>query len=283
MSQAITLSGKTCLVTGANSGIGFVISRELARLGGHVVMVCRDSSKGIEALDEIKQATNSQSVELMIADLASLNSVRKLVQDFKLTNDRLHILVNNAGLILGKRITTVDGLESTFQINYLSHFLLTNLLLDVIRASAPSRIVNVTSTAHFGGKIDFGDLQEENGYGAMKSYSQSKLAQVLFTHELSEKLKGTGVTVNCVHPGVVRTRWGTEGGTLGIGIRLARPFMITAEKGAETPIYVATSPELEGISGKYFAKKRIEESSRESSNSEEAKKLWEISLKLSDL
>lgn len=246
-------------------------------------MVCRDTSKGKEALDEIKQATNGQSVELMIANLASLDSVRKLVEDFRLTNDRLHILVNNAGLILGKRIMTADGLESTFQVNYLSHFLLTNLLLDLIRASAPSRIVNVTSTAHFGGKIDFGDLQEENGYGAMKSYSQSKLAQVLFTHELSEKLKGTGVTVNCVHPGVVRTRWGDEGGTLGIGIRLARPFMINAEKGAETPIYVATSPDLEGISGKYFAKKRIEESSKESNCTEEAGKLWDISMKLSGL
>ena len=283
MSQAITLNGKTCLVTGANSGIGFVIARELARLGGRVIVVCRDSAKGKDAVDQIKNVTKNQTVELMIADLASLSSVRKLVDDIKMTNERLHILVNNAGLILGKRTVTADGLESTFQVNYLSHFLLTNLLLDVIKASAPSRIVNVTSSAHFGGRIDFEDLQEKNGYGAMKSYCQSKLAQVLFTHELSEKLKGTGVTVNCVHPGAVRTRWGDEAGTLGIGIRMARPFMMSPEKGAETPIYVATSQELEGVSGKYFSKKKIEESSKESNNEEEARKLWDVSLKLSGL
>lgn len=283
MSQAITLDGKTCLVTGANSGIGFVIARELARLGGSVILVCRDNTKGKDALDQIRNETKNQSVELMIADLASLSSVRKLVEDYKMTHEKLHILVNNAGLILGKRIVTIDGLESTFQINYLSHFLLTNLLLDLMKASAPSRIVNITSTAHFRGRIDFDDLQEENGYSAMKSYAQSKLAQVLFTHELSEKLKGTGVTANCVHPGAVRTRWGDEAGPLGIGIKLVRPFMISPEKGADTPIYVATTPALDEVSGKYFAKRKIEESSKESNSEEEARKLWDVSLKLSGL
>lgn len=283
MNQLAVLTGRTIIVTGANSGIGFVIARELADMGGNVVMICRDSSKGKVALEQIKKATSNQSIELMIADLASLDSVRKLATDFKLNHEKLHILVNNAGLILGKRNATVDGLESTFQINYLSHFLLTNLLLDVLKASAPSRVVNVTSVAHFRGKIDFLDLQEVNGYGAMKSYCQSKLAQVLFTHELSERLKGTGVTVNCVHPGAVRTRWGDEAGVLGIGIRLARPFMIGPDKGAETPVYVATSQELEGVSGKYFVRKEIQDSSKESNSMEEARKLWDVSLKLSGL
>ncbi len=277
------LDGKVSLVTGANSGIGYVIARELAGMGSEVVLVCRNQSKGEMASDEIKKATGNQSVELMIADLASLDSVRKLAQDFKQKHQKLHLLVNNAGLIIGRRVPTQDGLESTFQVNYLSHFLLTHLLLDALKASAPSRIVNVTSDAHFDGHMNFEDLQEENGYGAMKSYCQSKLAQVLFTYELAERLKETGVTVNCVHPGAVRTNWGDEAGALGVGIRIARPFMLSPEKGAETPVFVATSADLEGLSGKYFSKKKDTKSSKESYDEGERKKLWEVSVKLSGL
>lgn len=283
LTQAFTITEKTCLVTGANSGIGFVIARELAMMGGRIVLVCRDGSKGKTALDRIRLETDSQSVELMIANLASLNSVRKLVTDFKLAHKNLHVLVNNAGLILGKRKVTLDGLEETFQVNYLSHFLLTYLMLDVLKASSPSRIVNISSSAHYNGRMNFEDLQQEKGYGAMKAYCQSKLAQVLFTRELSERLKESGVCVNSVHPGAVRTKWGDEAGALGIGIRLARPFMASAEKGAQTPIYVATSPELEGVSGKYFSNKKIKEPSSESKSDEEAKKLWEISSSLSHI
>jgi retinol dehydrogenase 14 len=271
------------MITGANSGIGFIAAREIARMGASVILVCRDTEKGKIALEEIKKETGNQSIELMIADFSSLDSVRKLAQDFKKTHQNLHVLINNAGLIMGKRVVTSDGMETTFEVNYLSHFLLTNSLLDVLKNSAPSRIVNTTSDAHFSGKMDFDDLQEERSYGAMKSYCQSKLAQVLFTHELAEKLKGTGVTSNCVHPGAVRTRWGDEAGALGIGIRLARPFMLSPEKGAETLIFVATSNEIEGVTGKYFTKKRVKDSSKESYSDEEAEKLWEISLKLSKL
>lgn len=279
-----TVEGRTCIVTGANSGIGFVVARELAKMKGAVTLVCRDNEKGKAALNEIRRAAaGNRAVELMIADLASLESVRKLARDFKQGHDKLHLLVNNVGLILGKRVLTVDGLETTFQVNYLSHFLLTYLLLDLLKASAPSRIVNVTSDAHYNGKMDFDDLQEEKSYGVMKSYCQSKLAQVLFTHELSERLKGTGVTVNCVHPGAVRTRWGDEAGSLGIGIRIARPFLLSPDKGAETPLYAATSPDLERVSGKFLAKKAIKESSKESYSNEEAKKLWDVSLKLAGL
>src|SRR5579875_2392703 len=230
------MSGKLCMVTGANSGIGKETSRALARMGASVVMVCRNKSKGEDALQEIsRDRANIGSLELMIADFASLDSVRKLAQEYKEKHDRLHVLVNNAGLILGHRVVTVDGMEETFEVNYLSHFLLTLLLLDTLKASAPSRIVNVTSAAHYTGHIDFDDLQEERKYGAMRSYCQYKLAQVLFTHELANRLKDSGVTVNAVHPGSVRTSWGDQGGLLSIGIRIARPFLISAQKGAETP------------------------------------------------
>jgi NAD(P)-dependent dehydrogenase (short-subunit alcohol dehydrogenase family) len=275
------MKGKMCMVTGANSGIGFVVSKELARMRVSVVMVCRNQSKGDIARNEIVKESGNQSVELMIADLASLESVRSLAQAYKKQHDKLQVLVNNAGLILGKRTVTADGLETTFVVNYLSHFLLTNLLLDTLKASAPSRIVNVTSDAHYDGHMVFDDLQGEKRYGAMRSYSQSKLAQVLFTYELAERIKGTGVTVNCVHPGAVRTHWGDTAGALGIGIRIARPFMIGPDKGAETPLYVATSPEVEGVTGKFFSSKKEKESSQESYNKEVSKKLWEMSMKLS--
>jgi NAD(P)-dependent dehydrogenase (short-subunit alcohol dehydrogenase family) len=277
------MKDKTCMVTGANSGIGFEISKELLRKGSNVAMVCRNRDKGSVARSQIAKETGNESVELIIADLASLESVKTLAQTFAKSHAKLHVLVNNAGLILGKRTQTVDGLEETFEVNYLSHFLLTNLLLDTMKSSAPSRIVNVTSDAHYDGHIDFDDLQEEKRYGAMRSYCQSKLAQVLFTHELAERLKGTDVTVNCVHPGAVRTHWGDEAGALGVGIRIARPFMISPEKGAETPLYVAISPDVEGVSGKFFSSKKEKESSQESYNKEVAAKLWDVSMKLAGL
>jgi retinol dehydrogenase 14 len=275
-----SLSGKTCLITGANSGIGKETALALAGMGATVVMVCRDSEKGEEARKEIVEQSGSKAVELIICDLSSLDSVRELARKYLQSHNRLHILVNNAGVIIGKRIVTVDDLETTFEVNYLSHFLLTMLLLDILKSSAPSRIINVTSSAHYNGKMDFDDLQEEKNYGAMKSYCQSKLAQVLFTHELAKKLEGTGVTVNAVHPGAVRTRWGDEAGVLSIGIKIGRPFMLSPKKGAETPIYVASSSAVEGITGKYWEKKKEKMSSRESYDENEARLLWVMSAKL---
>lgn len=243
-------------------------------------MVCRNETKGDTARKEIESATGSKSVELMIGDLSSLESVQTVAMNYKEKNDKLHILVNNAGLILGKRTLTLDGLETTFVVDYLSHSLLTNLLLEELKPSAPSRIVNVTSDAHYNGHINFEDLQEEKKYSAMKSYCQSKLAQLLFTYELSERLKGTGVSVNCVHPGAVRTHWGDEAGALGIGIRIARPFLSSPERGAETPVYVASSPELEGVTGKFFSNKKEKRSSDESYDRNISSRLWEVSAKL---
>ena len=271
------------MVTGANSGIGKYVALGIARTGGTVVMVCRDHSKGETAKEEVIRGTGNKKVELMIADLASLESVRKLAREYLSTHNKLNVLVNNAGVIIGKRHVTSEGLEETFVTNYLSHFLLTNLLLDTLKRSAPSRIVNVTSSAHNDGHMNFADLQGERRYGAMNSYSQTKLAQVLFTYELARRLCGTGVTANAVHPGTVKTHWGDEAGILGIGIRMARPFMVAPEKGAETPLYVATSEHLEGITGRYFVSKKEKKSSEESNRNDVAAKLWDVSMKLCGL
>ena len=277
------MNGKNCMVTGANSGIGKVVAKELSRMGGRVTLVCRNQVKGEIARNEIENATGNKSVELILSDLSDLESVQALAKNYKGAHTKLNVLVNNAGLIMGKRTATVDGLETTFVVNYLSHFLLTSLLLDLLRNSAPSRVVNVTSDAHFRGHMSFEDLQEVRNYGVMRAYCQSKLAQVLFTYELAERLKGSGVTVNCVHPGAVRTRWGDEAGALGIGIRVARPFMLSPERGAETPIYLASSPDVEGVTGKFFSKKKERQSSSESYDQTEWKKLWEVSMKLAGL
>jgi NAD(P)-dependent dehydrogenase (short-subunit alcohol dehydrogenase family) len=280
------ISGKTCIITGGNSGIGKAAATALARMGALVIIVSRDQAKGEAARMEIVRTSGAknEAVSLMVADLASLGSVRKLAADFLQTKRPLHVLVNNAGLILGKRTVTVDGLETTFEVNYLSHFLLTSLLLGTLKTDAPSRIINVSSDAHTGGHIDFDDLQEEKGYGVGKSYSQSKLAQILFTHELAERLQGTGVTVNAVHPGVVATNWGTRSaGPFGIGVRLAHPFMMSPEKGADTVVYLASSPDVAGVTGKYFTKRKVVESSKESMDEQAAKRLWDVSLKLAGL
>jgi NAD(P)-dependent dehydrogenase (short-subunit alcohol dehydrogenase family) len=274
------------MITGANSGIGKAAATGLAKMGARIVMVCRDPARGEEARSEIVRtsAAKNEDVVLMTADLASLDSVRKLAADFLQTKQPLHVLINNAGLILGKRTVTKDGLETTFEVNYLSHFLLTDLLLETMKASAPSRIINVSSDAHTGGHIDFEDLQEEKNYSALRSYSQSKLAQVLFTYELARRLQGTGVTANCVHPGAVATNWGTRSaGLLGIGVRLAHPFMIGPEKGADTVVYLASSPDVANVAGKYFTKRKAIPSLKESMDEAAAKRLWEVSVRLANL
>jgi NAD(P)-dependent dehydrogenase (short-subunit alcohol dehydrogenase family) len=284
--ESTWITGKTCMITGANSGIGKAAASGLAKMGAKIAMVCRDAGRGEEARTDILRASGARSedVSLMIADLASSESVRRLASEFLQTNQPLHVLMNNAGLILGKRTVTKDGLETTFEVNYLSHFLLTCLLLRTMKANAPSRIINVSSDAHTGGHIDFDDLQEEKSYSGLRSYSQSKLAQVLFTFELARKLQVTGVTVNAVHPGVVATNWGTQSaGLLSIGIRLAHPFMIGAEKGSDTLVYLASSPEVVDVTGKYFTKRKAVPSSKESMDESTAKRLWDVSLKLAKM
>ena len=272
------------MVTGGNSGVGKETAVGLASLGGNVVIVCRNKNKGEAAWAEVKAKSGNENIHLMLADLSSLKSVRDLADAFKSKYDKLNVLVNNAGEILSRRHVTVDGLERTFSSNHLGHFLLTNLLLDVIRDSAPARILNITSEAHRGAKIHFDDLQGEKNYSAFRAYGQAKLANVLFTYELAKKLEGTGVIANCLHPGVVRTGFGhDDSGLMSLVIWIASPFFMSAEKAARAVTKLATSHELESISGKYFSKVKEARSSEESYDEETARHLWRVSEELTKL
>jgi retinol dehydrogenase 14 len=278
---------KICLITGATSGIGKATAMGLATLGASVVMVGRDHGRGEAALAEIKEDSGNASVDLMLADLSSQQEIRRLAHEIKEAYPRLDVLINNAGLFRSQRITTVDGLETTFAVNHLAYFLLTKVLLDVLKSSAPSRIVNVSSGEQRNGTIDFDDLQGEKGYKGPKAYSQSKLATVLFTYELARRLEGTGITANCLHPGgriPVRTNFGSGvSGVFGSMVRALRPFMTSPEKGAETSIYLASSPEVEDLSGRYFVKKAEARSSHVSYDESTARRLWEVSAELTNL
>lgn len=279
-----TMSGKIVLVTGANAGIGKATALGLAKLGATVVMVCRDRNKGEAAQTEIKAVSGNQSVDLLIADLSSQQSIRQFAQEFKDKYQRLDVLVNNAGGIFGERKLTVDGLEYTFALNHLAYFLLTNLLLDILQKSAPARIVNLSSGAQQMGTINFDDLQGEKKYGSQAAYSQSKLANVLFTYELARRLQGTGVTVNCVQPGIVKTNFGATGSwVIKLVIRLTTPFMKTPEQGADTVLYLATSPEVEGVTGKYFDNRKARTTAKISYDETVARRLWDVSAQLTKL
>ncbi|HKP13134.1 MAG TPA: SDR family oxidoreductase [Blastocatellia bacterium] len=281
MSDDTNMSGKVCVVTGANSGIGKVTALELARRGARVVMVCRDRARGEAALTEIKQATGNDQLELMLCDLSSQADIRRFADEFKATHDRLDVLVNNAGVYLRKRETTVAGIETTFAVNHLAYFLLTDLLLDLLKRSAPSRIVNVSSGAHTSGHINFDDLQGERAYGGVKAYCHSKLANILFTRELARRLAGTNVTANCLHPGAVAT---------GIFRALPKPLeaiikllTMSPEKGAQTSVYLATSPAVEGVTGKYFVRCKEAQPSAEARDDAVAERLWAESVRLTSL
>ncbi len=274
-----TLSGRVCIVTGANSGIGRATALGLAKLGARVVMVCRDRNKGEAAQAEIKAHSGNSPVDLLIADLSSQRAIRQLAQDLKANYRQLHVLVNNAGLYLNRRTLTVDGLETTFAVNHLASFLLTNLLLEALKASAPARVVNIASSAHTS-TLDFDNLQGEKRYNGMQAYSASKLCNILFTYELARRLQGTGVTANCLHPGVVRTGLQRD---LPAPFRIMRQFFATPEKGAETSIYLASSPEVERVNGKYFADKKEAMPSNVPADEAIAQRLWQVSAELTKL
>jgi NAD(P)-dependent dehydrogenase (short-subunit alcohol dehydrogenase family) len=277
----VNMKGKVCLVTGSSSGIGKVTARELARMGATVVMLCRNRAKGEATRAEIKAATGNEQVDLIVADLSSLAEVRRAAQEFKQEYTQLHVLINNAGGANSTRTVTVDGFETTFAANYLAPFLLTEELLDLLKASAPARVVNVSSMAHTRGKIDFDDLQGEKKYSTWKAYGQAKLALILFTYELARRLAGTGVTVNALHPGVIASNFDQGLGPLTRwGWKIASPFFSNVEQGAQTTLYLATSPEVEGVTGKYFANRKEVRSSRLSYNEAVRQRLWQISQEL---
>jgi retinol dehydrogenase-14 len=279
---APAMAGRTCLVTGATSGIGKAAASALARLGAELVLVARDPARGQATADELRVATGNARVELLLADLASQASIRQAAEEIERTHDRLHVLVNNAGGYWATRHVTVDGLELTFALNHLAYFLLTNLLLDRLRASAPARIVNVTSSAQAFGDLRLDDLQFQRRYRGQAAYNQSKLANVLFTYELARRLDGTGVTVTCAAPGVTRTNFGRDdsGPVMRLLTPLARPFMRSPEQGADTPVWLASSPEVEGVTGRYYGSRRARRSSRRSYDTELARRLWQISEEL---
>src|SRR5499426_848286 len=272
------MNEKICLVTGANSGIGKVTARALAAGGATLIMVCRNRDKGEAARDEIVRETRNKNVDLMIADFSDPSQIRRLAAEVKAKYPRLHALVNNAGAYNDKKRLTTGGYETTFAVNHLGYFLLTVELLDLLKSSAPARVVNVSSEAHRSARISLDDLNLENGYGGWKAYGQSKLANVLFTYELARMLKGTGVTANCMHPGVVGTGFFNKIGSLaGKFLRLFAPFMRTPEKGADTVIWLASSPEVEGITGKYFVDRKEQATNPESYDTATAARLWEVS------
>ncbi|MDD9993932.1 MAG: SDR family oxidoreductase [Rhodospirillales bacterium] len=266
------MHGKVCIVTGANSGIGRVAAIDLAGRGATVVLICRNHASGSAVVEEI--ARRGGDAALLIADLASQRQVREVAAAFLKRFDRLDVLINNAGVAgWGTRFETEDGLETTFAVNHLAPFLLTNLLLDTLKASAPSRVVTVSSAAHRNVTLNMDDLQGERRYSGFGAYSRSKLANILFTHELSRRLEGTGVTANCLHPGVVATgifrnipRW--------MRFILTSPLVLSPERGAETMIYLATASELAEVSGLYFVRRKPVRSSRASRDAETARRLW---------
>jgi retinol dehydrogenase 14 len=244
-------------------------------------MACRDANRGEAARLEIVRESGNSNVALMIVDLASESSIRRFAEEFQREYPRLDALINNAGVYTSRREVTVDGLERQFEVNYLSGFLVTHLLLDLLKESAPSRIVNVSSTAHGGGTIRFDDLQGGRRYRGFRAYSQSKLAQILFTRELARRLEGTGVTVNACHPGVIRTNLGMGGTSL--PVRFIKMFLASPEKGAETPIHLAVSPDVEGMTGEYFVRKHARLPSSRAQDSAVARRLFDVSLELAHL
>src|SRR5436305_4033676 len=276
-----SMQGKICMVTGANSGIGKATALALAQMGATVVMVCRDRARGEEARSEITTKSRNNAVDLLLADLSSQESIRQLVEHFKQRYTQLHVLINNAGASFPGRRETVDGLEMTFAVNYLAPFLLTNLLLDMLTASAPARIVNVSSNSHAAGYIQIDDLQSEH-YRSMRVYGQSKLALVLFTYELARRLQGSGVTANCLHPGFVATHFGQRdaGTAFRLLVKVIGSFGTSPEEGAKTSIYLASSPKVEGVTGNYFVKSIPKRSASISYDESLQRQLWEQSAKL---
>jgi NAD(P)-dependent dehydrogenase (short-subunit alcohol dehydrogenase family) len=272
------MKDKVCLITGASTGIGYVTALELAKMGASVVMANRDPERGERARAEITAKSGNPNVELLLCDLSSQKRIRALAEEFKRRHNRLHILINNAAIVPAKRTLTEDGIEKQFAVNHLAYFLLTGLLLDTLKASAPARVVSVSSGMHHRAKLDFDNLQAEKSYKAMKRYAETKLMNICFALELARRLEGTGVTSNALAPGFTATDIGREYSpvTRYITRLMAQP----KEKGAETVVYLASSPEVEGINGRYFAKKVEAKVSPIASDPSNARRLWSISEKL---
>ena len=276
------MEGKSVIVTGSNSGIGKETVKALAGMGATVVMAVRNRERGEMARAEIAEETGNESVSAMICDVASRDSIKRFSKEFRLRHDRLDVLINNAGAVFAKRQLSADGIESSMAVNYLGSFLLTRELLPLLKASVPSRIVNVSSGLSGTAEIDFDDLQREKGYKGMQAYAGSKLMLTTYTLELARRLEGTGVTVNVVEPGFVATNLGRNSGSLlnSVMFTLVRPMQTSPEKAAENSVYAATSAELEGVTGMVFAKKQEKETPPITHDGDARKRLWDATERL---
>lgn len=281
------MQNKVCIITGATSGIGKATALGLAKMGANVAIIGHDKEQGENAQNEIKSKTGNPNVDLLLDDLSSQAEIRKLAEDIQARYTTVHVLINNAGIAPIKRSVTVDGIERVFAVNYLAPFLLTNLLLERLKASAPARVVNVAGDFHRKATIQFDDLMSEKDYNGIRANNQAKLALILFTYELARRLDGTRVTANCLHPGAVATDGPLKDPDLPAFSRamykMVRLFFASPERGAETSIYLSTSSEVEKVSGKYFIKKTPVDSSPESYDEEIARRLWKVSEELTSL
>ncbi len=278
------MHGKVCVLTGGTSGIGRETAVALAALGARLALVCRDRRRGDDTVAEIAARTGNRNVAIHLADLSAQRDVRRVAAELLARYPEVHVLVNNAGVVNLRHSLTGDGIETVFATNHLAYFLLTLLLLERLRASAPARIVNVASEAHRFGRIDFDDLSNAQRYRAMRVYGQSKLANILFTYELARRLAGSGVTVNCLHPGAVGTRLGHNNGAVARVLASAlRPFFRSPAQGADTSIWLASSPAVEGVTGHYFVRRKPKRSSPASYDEATARRLWDVSLRLTGL
>jgi Dehydrogenases with different specificities (related to short-chain alcohol dehydrogenases) len=287
------MEGRVCVVTGANSGIGKATAKGLVRLGGHVVMVCRSPERGHDAQAEIQAVaqkshpSHEDAVDLYVADLAVQDEVYRLGETLRAEYDRLDVLINNAGVFLAEREETPDDLETTFAVNHLAPFLLTHLVLPLLKETAgrfgEARVITVSSEAHRGTSLDFDDLNAEDSYGMIQAYGQSKLANILFTHELARRLRDTGVTANCVHPGVVATNLWSEANWLSHLSRLFTWLYKSPEEGAESVLHLAASREVEGVTGQYFKETEVVNPSPEAYDEKAASRLWRLSLEMTGL
>jgi len=284
LAMAVTpsMTGKTVLVTGATGGIGRAAAIGLASLGARVGITGRDRARVDAAAAAISRASGGSTVDVFVADMSSQAEVRRLADEVLTAYPRLDVLLNNVGGFWAHRHVTADGLEHTFALNHLAPFLLTNLLLDRLIASAPARIVTVSSGAQSIGKIDFDDLMGERKYSGQRAYNQSKLANVMFTYELARRLEGTGVSASALHPGVTRTAFGAEDptGAMAPLIAVLRPFMKSPEQGADTAVYLASSPDVEGVTGRYFAGRKAKRSNKSSYDTAATARLWDVSADL---
>jgi retinol dehydrogenase-12 len=274
------MHGKTVLITGANQGIGKASAEALGKMGAKLILVCRNAEKAKAAVADIKRA-GAADVDLLVGDMGSQADVRRVAAEVLAKHDRLDVLLNNAGVLVTERRETVDGIEETLAINHLGYFLLTNLLTDLLKKSAPARIVSVSSEAHRSAKMSWDDVQLKKGWSSFRAYGQSKLCNILFTRELARRLEGTRVTANCLHPGVIRSGFGhTDGGFISVLVSIASPFFTTTEKGARTQVWLSSAPEVEGVTGKYFDKCKERAPNKAAQEAAAPARLWALSEEL---